>query len=121
MNRSAYSLGRTLELGDGRDDLLPEGFQRPYLVNVGHVEDEVLYARFGHLTAHLYHLIRRHTLGTELDRSQARLLYLIVITPDVLAVALEHVELVADLLHPAVGKEVASVRVLGDQPERLAL
>src|SRR5215212_933037 len=40
-----------LKVGDGRDDLLAEGLEWFYLVDVRHVEDEVLYAGFVQLAA----------------------------------------------------------------------
>src|SRR3982750_482500 len=90
-------------------------------MHVRHVEDSVLDASVVQLTAQPDYTLRRHTLRPEVDGTQSRAFDLFVITTDVLAVALQDVEFVAEHLGPRKREEVAGVGVLRDQPQRLPL
>src|SRR5215213_9824337 len=110
-----------LQCRDSGDDLPPERLKRRDLVHVGHVEDQVLDARLAEIPAHLDYLIGCHTLWTDISGAQGRPLFLLVVPPHILAVALQDLQLVTDRPRPTVRKEVASVGVLRNQAQGLLL
>ncbi len=83
-----------LQFRGGRYDLLPERLERRDLVYIGHVEDQVLDTRLAKISAHLDYVIGADALRTEVGGAKGRTLYLLVVPPHVLSVALQYLQLV---------------------------
>ena len=74
---------------DSGDDLQPERLERPDLVHIGHVEDQVLDAHLAMIAAHFDYVTGAHALRTEVDGAQGRTLYLLVVSIYILAVTFQ--------------------------------
>src|SRR5918911_5318709 len=90
-------------------------------MHVWHVEDHVPDSRLSKIFAHLEHVVWAHALRTEVYAAQGSALYLLVVSPHVLAVAPQNLQLVPDRPRSPVGEEVASVGILRHQPQGLLL
>jgi hypothetical protein len=108
------------DLGERRDDLLAERFERADRLGVGHVDDDVLDALVGLAAERRDHVRRPLPARAQVSLQQRGLLDLLVGPPHRLAVAAQDLELVAAFAGVR-HENVAGVAVGRDEPQGYAL
>jgi hypothetical protein len=90
-------------------------------MHVRHIEDQVLDSRFAKISAHLDYVLWAHGLRTEVDAAKGSALNLLVVSPHVLAVAPQNLQLVPDrprspLRDPTIPQKVTNVSIYDKGP-----
>ena len=113
--------GKWLKTFDLRDDFLPENFQRLNLVHVRQDEDCLLNAERCEIPAVGDDIPRGLLAGSDMRDSQRCALDLLVRPSELVAIALQHIELALYLAGTEEFEQVARVAILCDKPERFFL